>query len=112
MTFAEKARKEIPDRCLEIGRPGGCPKDFGYEKHPPCLNCDISCDACWNREIPEEKLNGVKRRSGRYPWGSKQHQLQQLSESLWNKYVAFQEAGFDKAQAFDLTKVAYEAMLE
>jgi hypothetical protein len=31
---------------------------------------------------------------------------------LWNRYVAFQEAGFDKAQAFDLTKVEYEAMLE
>lgn len=104
MTFAEKCRQEYPELInTELGYPKNvCPHELGYEIRK-CGLCNTSCCECWNREIPEEKPN---------PWGSKQHQLQQLSKSLWNKYVSFQEAGFDKAQAFDLTKLEYEAMLD
>lgn len=99
MTFAEKARKEHPELCdQELGYPtNSCPhhNSFGYDKFQASRCAKLSCRECWNREIPE-----------RMPTP------QELSEALWNKYVAFQEAGFDKAQAFDLTKLEYEEMLE
>lgn len=121
MTFAEKARKEIPDRCLEIGRPGGCPKDFGYEKYPPCLNCNISCDACWNREIPEafqpkttkktkaqllneiadlnkevERLNEETKRLERYA------QYENAANEVYAMQKAFENSGFTREEAFKL----------
>lgn len=104
MTFAEKARKEHPKLCDQVlGYPTmDCPHNvlFRYCENPGDSYCNShSCRQCWEREFPEEKPETIPTQ-------------EQLSEFLWNKYVAFQEAGFDKAQAFDLTKLEYEAMLE
>lgn len=57
MTFAEKARKKRPELCnLELGYPANdCPHHFGFEKEPaPGVCSKLSCQQCWNREIPEE----------------------------------------------------------
>lgn len=57
MTFKDKLKEEYPDRYkrLSDGLPVGCPTAYGYEAH--CMGCpvsDISCQECWNREIPED----------------------------------------------------------
>lgn len=60
MTFKDKLKEEYPDRykLLSDGLPVGCPAAYGYEAH--CMECpvnDISCQDCWNREIPEDDEN-------------------------------------------------------
>ena len=103
MTFAEKARKEHPELCdQELGYPKHCcPHNLGYEIRK-CGLCDTSCSECWNREIPEETVEEPETRSPD----------QRIADYLWRLYEAFQNSGFDKAQAFDLTKTAYEVMLK
>lgn len=76
MTFREKLRKEHPDKICEDAFGGcvGCPHDYGYERYitRPC-SCDdgegcISCETCWNREMPVEEpklsFNSLIERAG------------------------------------------------
>lgn len=44
MTYKEKLQIEHP----------GCPVDYGCEDNPNCPG-SITCEECWNREIPKEK---------------------------------------------------------
>lgn len=65
MTFKEKLAQEYPCAINEndIGGCVGCPVSYGYEKQRPSC-CDVRkipsdemCSKCWNREIPETKVN-------------------------------------------------------
>ena len=52
MTFREKLLKENHMDPLTLGTPV-CPRNYGYEDISPCnANLEMSCSACWNREIP------------------------------------------------------------
>ena len=58
MTYIEKFKQEHPEMSdLDVGYTIGqdCPHDYGYLINNR-ENCDFSCKECWNREIPEEKL--------------------------------------------------------
>lgn len=65
MTFKDKLKEEYPDmyKRLSDGFPIGCPVTYGYEEHPQkeCTGHshihEISCQDCWNREIPEDDEN-------------------------------------------------------
>lgn len=59
MTCREKLAKEHPEkldyRCG--GGCKGCPYDYGYMPRPSNggKGCTMTCDDCWDREIPEER---------------------------------------------------------
>lgn len=58
MTYREKLAKEHPDKIDEtkLGGCVGCPVLYGYEEEPiPGFCQGITCQECWDREIPEEK---------------------------------------------------------
>ena len=60
MTALEMLREDHPDwteDAINAIVEARCPDDYGYLDMPD--NCsigvdEIKCDACWNREIPEE----------------------------------------------------------
>lgn len=70
MTCREKLNMEnqnayelsiLPDRDPY---PIGCPSGYGYLDDPPRFHgvgCSITCDDCWNREIPEKGVTLVAR---------------------------------------------------
>lgn len=56
MTFKEKWEQEHPEKEFNPYKLH-CPFAYGYESNPknrPCLHKNLSCPACWDREIPEE----------------------------------------------------------
>lgn len=61
MTALDRLRKDHPDwkewrfgECVE----DDCPNDWEYIDHPGDEFCKYhTCEECWNREIPEEKVN-------------------------------------------------------
>lgn len=57
MTFRDRLKEEYPNRHKDLGDglPIGCPAAYGYETHciKECPSNDISCQDCWDREIPE-----------------------------------------------------------
>lgn len=58
MTYREKLAKEHPDKIDEtkLGGCVGCPVAYGYDDEPTPGFCQgITCQECWDREIPEEK---------------------------------------------------------
>lgn len=58
MTCREKLKMEHPE-CICDEALGGCldcPSDYGYLDNPVSCVGDGSCDKCWDREIPEEKI--------------------------------------------------------
>lgn len=62
MTFIEKYKYEHPGKTLT-----GCPADYGYETCWHCPEGDVSCQQCWNREIPEETVNKFNAVGNPYP---------------------------------------------
>lgn len=52
MTYKEKLIKEHPEMVLRDGWHLGCPVSRGYEDNPYCPG-GITCEECWDREIPE-----------------------------------------------------------
>ena len=71
MTFKERWQKEHPNAVFDYY--AGCPFQSGYEDKSLavdadgiCLHKEISCKACWDREIPEEKVTeGALARAGK-----------------------------------------------
>lgn len=66
MTFKERLAIEHPENVSDkyAGGCHGCPKDYGYsEDHSStCRNYGKEgCDNCWNREIPEERKDDMKK---------------------------------------------------
>ena len=66
MTCKEKYMKDYPDADVDWHIRFKCPSDYGYLPDP--YNCDaatdteaMSCETCWNRELPEENKEEVKR---------------------------------------------------
>ena len=66
MTCREKLKIEHPDKIDDILRWGSkiCPHHYGYlpELEGLCKAghdeiCDHSCKACWDQEIPEDRIN-------------------------------------------------------
>lgn len=56
MKYRDLLKKEHPMLVDNLFRGGcsGCPRDYGYEKDLWCKsNARLSCDDCWNREVPE-----------------------------------------------------------
>ena len=120
MTFAEKARLEHPDKIsLELGRPAGCPHDFGYSygenKMAPCINNEnLSCNDCWDREMPGTKAPSQTTRKTKAQLlgeiNELKHQVAQLEryakyEEAANEvralFMGFVSSGFTEDQAFD-----------
>lgn len=70
MTFKEKLQKEHPEKVHKryCGGCSGCPRDYGYEKtfDGGCpgpkrfYGSYPECEHCWNREIPETNLRGLR----------------------------------------------------
>lgn len=62
MTCREKLKLEHPE-CVGDQFHGGCcncPSDYGYLDDPSgCRTAAITCAACWDREIPEEKVETI-----------------------------------------------------
>lgn len=61
MTALEKLKIEHPE-CVDDKFRGGaehCPGYFGYLPNPESC-AGHSCDECWNREIPEKRLQGQR----------------------------------------------------
>lgn len=125
MTFAEKARKEHPERfAFDLGYPrNGCPHTFGYEERATHEHCQKhSCRQCWNREIPEEtvekpveeakptttkktkaellkEIDSLKEEVARLERYSK---YEECAGELHAMYEAFKAQGFTDNQAFKL----------
>lgn len=61
MTCREKLTKEHPEYISPqyYGGCNGCPNDYGYLPAPPDCD-DISCEKCWDREIPGTEKKKVK----------------------------------------------------
>lgn len=66
MTFKQRVTDERPEVLDDIYPAGvkGCPHDYDYEESPrdEYGNCPrhMSCDDCWNREMPEGNLPKVR----------------------------------------------------
>lgn len=61
MTYKEKFLEEHPNKTAIIGE--GCPYNYSYEtmSHCPVTGSNKhSCEACWNRQIPEDNNNEEK----------------------------------------------------
>ena len=59
MTFKEKLQKEYPRAVSDkfVGGCSRCPSDYKYEKavsFEACRTMYLTCEKCWNREIPTE----------------------------------------------------------
>lgn len=56
LTFRDKLRREHPSQVSPyyVGGCSGCPYLYGYEENP-CNTQDISCEECWDREIPAQQ---------------------------------------------------------
>lgn len=53
MTYEEKAQEEHPEINADRLEDIYCPSDFAYDEP---YNCEgMTCNKCWNREIPEEE---------------------------------------------------------
>ena len=98
MTFREKLRMEHPNAIdpRKIGGCVGCPYTYGYESHCPNNDHtpDISCIACWDREIP-----GTEPTSKCEP-----NNYEKIAVELKGMYTAFRNSGFTDEQALELTK--------
>lgn len=58
MTYLEKFKQEHPGKTLDHkGLPKLCPVACGYEKECLCAKQPLTCEDCWNREIPETETN-------------------------------------------------------
>ena len=92
MKFKEKLAIEHPYLLTSFGdvRKGACMKNLGYEEERFCNNVGITCEYCWNREMPEKgktesKGNGlsddleIKTNES----GGKQHDRPYRSEALF-----------------------------
>lgn len=61
MTYLEKYKQDHPDAtytCYGLPSDCDCPRDCGYETRTSLRECPfpgLSCEDCWNREMPEEK---------------------------------------------------------
>lgn len=54
MTLFEKWKQDHPGPHVGMSFPPDCPHHYGYAE-PLDFNCDnMTCSACWQREIPEE----------------------------------------------------------
>ena len=128
MTFAEKARKEYPELCnRELGYPtNDCPHHFGFEREPaPGVCSKLSCQQCWNREIPEEPVEEAKPKTTKKTKAELLAEINDLKEELervekenarlerYSQYEesanevyamqkAFENAGFTREEAFRL----------
>lgn len=59
MTFKEKLMQEHPEKDIARTIDRHCPDFYGYEKEN--YLCDeLTCDECWNREIPEERNDNME----------------------------------------------------
>ena len=60
MTFREKLQIDHPEYVSGEWANGcrGCPKDYGYEEYYDCRG--IHCPECWDREIPEERVEKME----------------------------------------------------
>lgn len=60
MTFKEKLIQEHPEKDIARVIDLHCPDFYGYEKEN--YLCDgQTCDECWNREMPEERNDDMKK---------------------------------------------------
>ena len=61
MTYLEKYKQDHPDArysCYGLPVDYDCPSECGYETRTFLRDCPfpgLSCEDCWNREMPEEK---------------------------------------------------------
>lgn len=132
MTFAEKARKDYPeDIALELGRPRGCPHQYGYEGVPSNTECNRrTCSQCWEREIPEafqpkttkktkaQLLNEiadlnkeVKRLDEEAKRLEKYARYENAANEIYAMQKAFENSGFTREEAFKLTRdLLYSAL--
>lgn len=61
MTYLEKYKQDHPEAtytCFGLPVDYDCPSDCGYEVRTFLRDCPfpgISCEDCWNRDMPEEK---------------------------------------------------------
>lgn len=59
MTYLEKYKQDHPNALYMCdGVPAYCPSECGYETRTFLRDCPfpgLSCEDCWNREMPEEK---------------------------------------------------------
>ena len=55
MTYLEKLKQEHPEAINDYcySQCEGCPSEYGYIKEEEEV-CDVSCEACWNKEIKIE----------------------------------------------------------
>lgn len=56
MTYLERLKQEHPEAINEYcySQCEGCPSQYGYVKDDEEV-CDVSCEACWNKEIETKK---------------------------------------------------------
>ena len=123
MTFLDKLNKEHPDLSGAIH----CPYEFGYEDSDKCpKDCDgslMTCTACWNREIPEEKEKENKSMNKTKAMleeelDQKKNEIEELKKELVKVekykqyddmageikaiYDSFVNAGFNEDQAYEI----------
>lgn len=132
MTFAEKARKEHPERfAFDLGYPPrDCPHHapFDYpDTREDCHCAKYTCRQCWNREIPEEPVEEpkpktikktkaellkeidelnieVERLNEEAKRLEKYAQYEEVANEAYAIYEAFKKSGFEDDKAFDIVK--------
>ena len=55
MTFREKYQEDFKKDVIVNPAESMCPSSYDYEEEWDCDTTDISCDECWDREIPVTK---------------------------------------------------------
>ena len=56
MTFREKYHEDFKKDVIVNPAESMCPSSYDYEKEWDCDSTDMSCDECWDRQMPETKI--------------------------------------------------------
>lgn len=56
MTFREKYQEDFKKNVIVNPAASMCPSSYGYEEEWDCDSTDMSCDECWDREMPTTEI--------------------------------------------------------
>ena len=125
MTCIEKLKLEHPESTGDQFHAGcaNCPSTYGYLDDPAgCNTAKITCEACWDREIPEEKCEAVEQEkthsyirfvdghSEEITWYDKPSEDTVFATTESGRYQYYDDGCIPKFGKFNAQKICYETV--